>query len=375
MRIAQIVTSVRDGGLERTVLQVCSGLVDAGHQAKVHALLPDNPGAESFLRRGIGFHAYHARNRGILGALFTGTTILSLVRRLRQDRPDVVVVHDFYPAFAGRIAARIARVPRTVAVLHSTYEWIGPRARRLDQILAPSTDAFVAVSHAAREARIAWGGYEPTRIHVVHNGVDPERFHPDPAARARIRAEFAIPDHALLLGSVGVIRESKRQVDLVDAVAALMASTPSLYLMLVGSTRPHEDAYASELEQALLALPSERVRRVGNRDDVPAILAALDLYSAPSESEGFGLALAEALLAGIPAAASSIAAHREIAEGNPAVFFHPPRDPIALRQALGTILDRRLAIPSGRAPIETGFSQALMIKRWIDLLDALRKAT
>lgn len=374
MRIGQILTSARDGGLEKTVLQTCVGLRSRGHDVSVYALLPDNPGAEDFRAQGIPFRSFGARNRGLTGVVSTAAAIPRLAGRLRRDRIDMVVVHDFFPAFAGRLAARLARVPLEIAVLHSTYEWLGPRARVLDRLLANGTDAFVAVSEAAREARLAWGGYDPAKIRVIHNGIDPGRFHPDPAARERIRAEFGIPSDALLAGSVGVVRESKRQTDLVNALVGAMASRRNLHLLLVGSTRPHEEAYARELERALERLPAERVHRTGNRTDIPAILAALDFYAAPSESEGFGLALVEALLTGLPVVASSIPAHLEIAEGNPAVAFHSPRDPEALGALVARLLDASAqGRPSGRDAVAAAFSEERMIERWSELVQALGK--
>lgn len=374
MKVAQIVTAIHDGGLEKTVLQVCSGLTRRGNACTVHCLMDDNPGAEAFHAAGIPIRTHGAANRGMRGALTLPRTILGLGRALRGEKPDVVVVHDFLPALVGRLAARTAGVRRTVAVLHSTYEWLGPRARRLDRALARGTTRFVAVSEAARDARLAWGGYPPEHIEVLHNGIDPDRFRPDAIARAELRRELGVPGDAVLVGSVGVVRASKRQIDLVEAIGPLLRERPDLHLLLVGSRRPHERDYAERFDRAIASLPSERVHLQERRSDIHRLLASLDVYAAPSESEGFGLSLVEAILCGLPTVASGIGAHLEIAEGLPSVRFHPPRDVEGLREGLRSLLRSPVAgTAEARSRVAARFSEEVMVDRWQDLL--IRVAT
>jgi glycosyltransferase involved in cell wall biosynthesis len=370
MKVAQILTAVHDGGLEKTVLQVCSGLSRRGIACTVHCLMDDNPGAEAFHAAGIPIRTYGAANRGLRGILSLPRTLLGLRRALRAEAPDVVVVHDFLPALAGRLAARTAGVRRTVAVLHSTYEWLGPRARLVDRALARGTTRFVAVSEAARNARLAWGGYPAERIEVLHNGIDPDRFRPDAIARVELRRELGVPDEAILVGSVGVVRASKRQIDLVEAMGPLMRERPDLHLLLVGSRRPHEQDYASRFDRAIAGLPTDRVHLQERRADIHRLLASLDIYAAPSESEGFGLSLVEAVLCGLPTVASGIGAHLEIADGLPSVRFHPPRDVEGLREGLRSFLRSPVeGIPEARSRVATRFSEEVMVDRWQDLLN------
>lgn len=373
MRIAQILTSIQDGGLERTVLQVSSGLAGLeGFHSAAYCLMDHNPGAAEFRDRGIPVRSFGARNRGLAGIVSLPSTVLRLRRALVEDRIDVVVVHDFLPALVGRLSARAAGVPLAISVLHSTYEWIGPAARALDRALVGSTTKFVAVSEVARQARLAWGGYPEDRLEVLHNGIDARRFVPDPAARAEVRKELGIAADDLVVGCVGVVRGSKRQIDLVEAIEAPMRERQDLHLVIVGSRRPHEMAYSRELDEALRRLPGDRIHRLERRPDIPRVLAALDLYAAPSESEGFGLALVEALLCGLPVVASDIGAHREIADGNPFVRFHAPRDPSGLRDGIRHFLSLPSPVDSGgRDLVAHRFSEEAMVARWRDLFLSL----
>lgn len=230
-----------------------------------------------------------------------------LVRLIRRGRYDLVHTHLYRACLYGRLAARLAGVRAVVATEHSLGDSqmegrplnSGVRALYLaGERLGRSTVA-VSPTVAARLAR--WGVPEP-RIAVVPNGIDLEPFRFDPARRTRMRAQLGIPEGAFVVGGIGRLAPGKRFDILIEALAQL---PPDCHLLLVGG-----GAEESALRRAAAtAGVSDRVVFTGEvpglpdgspGPDLPALASAMDVLAAPSPEESFGLAVVEALAAGLP---------------------------------------------------------------------------
>ncbi|MFJ6846080.1 glycosyltransferase [Streptomyces griseoluteus] len=230
-----------------------------------------------------------------------------LARLIRRGRYDLVHTHLYRACLYGRLAARLAGVRAVVATEHSLGDSqmegrplnSGVRALYLaGERLGRSTVA-VSPTVAARLAR--WGVPEP-RIAVVPNGIDLEPFRFDPERRARVRARLGIPDEAFVIGGVGRLAPGKRFDVLIGALARL---TPDCRLLLAGGG-PEEGALR---RTAAAAGVSDRVLLTGEvpglpdgsaGPDLPTLTSAMDVLAAPSPEEAFGLAVVEALAAGLP---------------------------------------------------------------------------
>ncbi|MFF7384358.1 glycosyltransferase [Streptomyces griseoluteus] len=230
-----------------------------------------------------------------------------LARLIRRGRYDLVHTHLYRACLYGRLAARLAGVRAVVATEHSLGDSqmegrplnSGVRALYLaGERLGRSTVA-VSPTVAARLAR--WGVPEP-RIAVVPNGIDLEPFRFDPERRARVRARLGIPDEAFVIGGVGRLAPGKRFDVLIGALARL---TPDCRLLLAGGG-PEEGALRRTADAAGV---SDRVLFTGEvpglpdgsaGPDLPTLTSAMDVLAAPSPEEAFGLAVVEALAAGLP---------------------------------------------------------------------------
>ncbi|MER8017503.1 glycosyltransferase [Streptomyces griseoluteus] len=230
-----------------------------------------------------------------------------LARLIRRGRYDLVHTHLYRACLYGRLAARLAGVRAVVATEHSLGDSqmegrplnSGVRALYLaGERLGRSTVA-VSPTVAARLAR--WGVPEP-RIAVVPNGIDLAPFRFDPERRARVRARLGIPDEAFVIGGVGRLAPGKRFDVLIGALARL---TPDCRLLLVGGG-PEEGALRRTADAAGV---SDRVLFTGEvpglpdgsaGPDLPTLTSAMDVLAAPSPEEAFGLAVVEALAAGLP---------------------------------------------------------------------------
>ena len=203
------------------------------------------------------------------------------------------------------IAARVARLP-LVITLHN----LAPRTPAL--MLLKQARAVIAVSDAV--ARTA-----PLYCHVIHNGIDLEKFKNLPT-QPEARALLGWPQEKIIVLSVARLSPEKGLDVLVEAVKGLDVT---LYLAGEGPER-------ANLSGATL---------LGHRDDIPLLLAAADIYCQPSRSEGLGLAVLEAMAAGKPIVASAVGGIPELLPDAAIGLTVAPDDPAALRVALKLLLD------------------------------------
>ena len=206
-------------------------------------------------------------------------------------------------------------------------------------------DAVVAISHRV-EAALIGGGIPPARIRRIPSGVDTARFVPDPLARARIRHSYGLDSDELLIVSIGALVERKAQANLIEAAARLHRQGLRLSYMVCGDG-PQRTALEA---QARAAGMGHQVYFPGFCSDVPAYLAAADVFVHVPLREGLGVAVIEALAAGRPIIASRTGGIPELIEDRHTGLLVPPQAPGALAAALAQLVHNpTLAASLGRA--------------------------
>lgn len=212
----------------------------------------------------------------------------------------------------------------------------------------------VAVAESVRECLVRECGFPAARIEVARNGVDSSWFSPASAERRRAaRAELGIAVDATVVVSTARLHEEKRLDRLIGAFGALKGVYENLWLLFTG-----EGPARSELEVlARSVAPEGRVRFLGHVPDIRVALHASDLYVLPSDDEGFGLALAEAMACGLVCVATATMGPREIVEDNRTGFLVERSGEgvlDGLRRALAlTLLERqRMGAEARRAVVE-----------------------
>lgn len=352
IRVGHVITNIWDGGIERVVHQIASGLPGDRFESVVYALTANNPWKSSFESEGIRVRAYDARNRGGLAPTFLANfrALTMLARDLSADRIDVLNAHDFYPGVMGRTAALLARVPRIHTTLHNTYTWLDRRHGLVNRILARKTDKIIGVSNACIEDSIQRDKIPRARYILIPNGIDDSRFHPRPGARSRLLEELGWPVDTFVVGNIGTLSPRKDQRTLLRAFMTIADTHPSMRIVLVGSERKHELETAVELRE-LASSPhiADRIRILSDRKDIHEIIPGFDVFCMPSKVEGFGLALVEAMMSGVPCVVSSIPAFLEIAGDPPGALFHSVGDHSKLASLLAELqfnLDQREKLAS-----------------------------
>jgi len=204
--------------------------------------------------------------------------------------------------------------------------------RRLYRLLASQVNGFIAVSDGVRQAIIDQVGSIHHKIFTIKNGVNIKRFqqHGD---KKTLCAQLGINEHANLVLAVGRLGEEKGHRYLIEAVATVMAVHPNTHFLFAGEGELRNELEALAQKTGCL----KNIHFLGSRNDVPALLAAADLFVLPSLREGLSIALLEAMAAGKPIVATDVAGSNEVLNSETG-FIVPPHDSPSLAEKIGQIL-------------------------------------
>ncbi|HEX5960457.1 MAG TPA: glycosyltransferase [Rhodanobacteraceae bacterium] len=242
-----------------------------------------------------------------------------------------------------------------------------PRLRFASRFLNRRFDRIVAPSNAVLEAVAATEHGPRGRMSCIPNGVDSRRFRPvDEAARQATRARLGLTPDALLVGCVADLFAVKRHIDLVDAFARVHGAIPNAHLLLIGDG-PERPAIEARIRECRIA---ERVRLLGSRNDVDALLPALDLFVLASDTEGLSNAILEAQACGLPVVATAVGGNPDLVDGERGMLV-APRDPEALAAAMRVLLGdagmRARMGASARTGVVQGHSLEAMTRAYATL--------
>ena len=278
-------------------------------------------------------------------------------RLCRRFRPDVVHTHNPKPGVWGRIAARLAGVPRVVNTVHGLYATPDdPWPRRaavyaLERIASAFSDAEL-LQNVEDLPVLRRLGVPARKLTVMGNGIDLARFDTrrvPPGTRERLRAEWGAGEDDVVIGAVGRLVAEKGWLELLDAVARLRGAGAPARLVAVG---PPDGAKADAIGPETFA-GADGVHLLGWRDDVRDLYAAMDVLCLPSWREGFPRAAMEAAAMGLPIVATDVRGCRQVVVDGTTGTLVPARDPAALAAALERLAgDAELRRRYGRAATE-----------------------
>jgi glycosyltransferase involved in cell wall biosynthesis len=334
-RVAFLITGLERGGAELQLALLAGALRERGWEVAVFAL-----------RGGPLMDELRAR-------------ILRPLHLLRFC-PQILHAHLFHANIVARLTRLFLPVPVVISTVHSLAESnrrTGAfRARDvLYRLTNALSDATVFVSTAAANRHLQAGAVTASRMQVIPNGVDTDRFRPDPERRARMRALLGLGDEFVWL-AVGRLMWKKNYPLLLRAMARQTGS-----VLLIAGAGPDE--------AELRAMAPGSARFLGSRDDMAELMNAADAFVLSSTVEGLPLVLLEAAASGLPCVATSVGGAVEAIVPERTGHLVPPEDVEALAGAMARIAalpkDERDAL--GRAAREyavSRFDMGAVVDQW-----------
>ncbi|MEL0638716.1 glycosyltransferase [Marinomonas sp. TI.3.20] len=324
MKLLLVITGLGMGGAENVVVNLADALVERGHLVKIAYLtgealvLPSNSNIEVV-------------SIGMKGAKDFFKAYIRLRALVNSFKPDVVHSHMIHGNLLSRLVRLTVKVPKLICTAHSNNE--GGKLRMLayrltDQLANISTN----VSEEAVKAFVKAGAAKAGRMISVVNGIDTNCFISNPKLRNEKRRELDGFDQKIIL-AVGRLDVAKDYPNLLNTIALLKKQRQDFKVFIAGD---------GPLKQELLALSVSLqieccVEFLGICHDIPALMAASDVFVLSSAWEGFGLVVAEAMSCERVVVATDCGGVADVVGDNG--FLVEPRNSNVLLKAINEALD------------------------------------
>ncbi|MCA9157279.1 MAG: glycosyltransferase [Planctomycetales bacterium] len=290
-----------------------------------------------------------------------------LFHRSRTDAVITVGAGD--KMFWGRLAAKLAGVPVICSALHSTGwpDGVG----RLNRLITPLTDGFIAVAQKHAEHLVHYEGLPAERVYTIPNGVDINRFRPNHVERVWLRAELGIAEDSQVVGIVAALRPEKNHGQFIKAAREVLRHHPNTHFVIVG-----EGPERATIEESLSEYRYRaHFHLLGNRSDTERILAGLDLFCLTSRNEANPVSILEALACCVPVASTNVGSISEtVIDGKTGILTQPLKWEETAAAMLGVLHDTRLAARMGRAGrvlVRDNWSLQAMVQGYEMLIESI----
>ena len=357
VRVMQIITNLDIGGAQEVVHTLAKYLAQEEACQPLVCAFRGGPLLDPIRELGIPVEILPARRYSVLALpLFLADMIRlwrALTRLIRQYKVDVIQTHllrslDFLILllpFATRVRAvfwtfHSANFELTAAKITGPKWLLSPKRtihRWLYKISSRHVGGYVAISEQVGQSMAEVLGPVGSKIHVLNNGVDTERYGSSAAIhreRDTVRRELGLPADACLIAQVGTLKEVKGHRFMIEAMPQLFPAAPNLHLLVIG-----DGELRSTLETQIAQLNlGGHVHLLGSRHDVPRLLGASDLFVLPSLWEGLSMALLEAMASGLPIVASRVSGTIQAIVPGETGLLVPPGEVAPLVEALNELL-------------------------------------
>ncbi len=324
MRVAHVNTELGFSGGERQLFLLLEGLREAGH---TNLLLCRPGGRVEVAAREARFEV----DTVPMSNDFDLPAVLRLRALFRAHRPDLVHLHSGRATWLGGLGAKLAGIP---ALTTRRMDRRVKRNLRSRFIYGSLVQKAVAISTAVADC-LREGGVAEDKVVLIRSSIDPTQLAPSASPQSVREAEGVSSDTRLLLLPASL--DHRKGIDVLLEALALLAKEHALHPTLwLAGTGPQEEAIENRI--ARLGL-DEQVQLLGQRQDIPDLLAACDLFVLPSRREGLGVAALEAMAAGKPVIASRVGGLGEAVVHEGTGLLVEPEDAPALAEAIARLLD------------------------------------
>ena len=296
-----VITELDFGGAERAFVRIAIGLKQRGWDVRVISLRDAGTLSKDLRAAGIEVTALAC------GGFLDFRAVRRMRNTLRQQRPEVLLTFLHQANIVGRIAGRLAKVPRIVSSVRvADRRWSIGITERLTSCCV---DHYAAVSQSVADVHAKLCGLGQGRFSVIRNGVDINAIHAIPAID---RTKLGCNEKDFIILSVGRLTEQKAPIDVLSAVRGMVTDQPEnrhrVKLVYIG-----DGPLKSKLEQCItINGMQELVRLMGHRSDVISIMKAANVLVLASRWEGLPNVILEAQATGLPVIASAVDGVQEL---------------------------------------------------------------
>ena len=318
MRILQLCSVINFGGGERHLVDLSRSLVDLGHEVYA-ASVPGSPlwNELSFLKQ---------ERTLALSRLNYLKNLAALAGFIRAHNIHIVHVHAARDYHLAAMAVKLASRVRLVLTRHVLFP-----LRGINKHLLKDTARVIAVSQAVAESLRQNGVIDSSKITVVHNGIDVDRFKQSTAREG---------DFPLLVGTVGHLAPIKGHDLFLQAAALISVHRQDVQFVIIGEDKSPQKGDRKALESLVAELGLDgSVTMPGWSNDISGALSSMTVFVSAARAEPFGLSIVEAMAAGLPVVATASEGASEIIEDGHTGKLVPLEDPESLAEVIKHLLD------------------------------------
>lgn len=364
--ILHVLWSLGVGGAEKLAYDMIRSLPDDRFRPVVCSV--EQFGFLGERLRASGYPVYHRKSQPGMD--------MGMVRWLRgiieREQIEVIHAHQYSPVYYSALAAT---GNRRLNLVYTEHGRLYPDRRNwkkflINPLLAKRINHLVSISESTRKAMECIDNFPGKRIRLIHNGVRLHDGGSGPAIHAK-RHELGIPDGFQVVGSVSRLDDDKNLPMMLRAFKRILQRQPRCCLVLAGSG---SEGVGREADLRSLAAElgiAEKVRFIGQRDDVREIYALMDVFLLCSYTEGICIALLEAMQSSTPCVVTKVGGNLEVVVDGVTGYFVASEDDESMAvRTLSLLLNPGVAEAmgrTGRERVAASFSFDGMMKQYLEL--------
>ena len=352
MRILYVVTSAGFGGASMHVLQLMRYFTTQGFEiGLVSAPEPRLLREAEKLGVRLFVNPYFVRRLHIFNDI---RAFVPVKKAIKEFSPDIIHAHS---TKAGLIARFWSAVLNVKPIIFTAHGWAFTEGReywkrfllaQIEKLAGYVTDKIICVSEFDRKLALKFKVAREDKLVVIHNGVDPNEFF-------KISRDYRKSSNEVIVTFVGRLAPPKDLLLLIDAIKLV----PEIKLQIVGDGELRQQVEGYIFKNAL----RDRVILLGERFDIPKILAESDIFVLPSRWEGLPLTIIEAMMSGLPVVATRVGGIPELVDDGVNGYLVPSRDVNALAKAIRKLVsDVELRERMGKAGREKAIEKFTLDK-------------
>lgn len=331
---------------------------------------------KEFFKEGISVYAISTSRK--INPFLIVKGFFQIYRLIQKKRFDIVHSHTSVGGLIGRVAGKLAGVPVVIWSIHGFASHEGQNRFKkyifllIERLMDKFTDHYVAVSEALKKEGIQNRISTPDKITVIHNGIELRNFNKDFNVSQK-KKELGIDMSPTIIGTVTRLEPQKAVHDFIVAVSYVKETYPDVKVVIIG-----DGPLRRKIEELINDLKlNDNIILLGWRNDVPEILAVLDIFCQSSLWEGCPMSLLETMAIGKPIIATNVGGVKEIVEDDNTGILVPSGDPKAMADAIIKLTNNKEKTMkmgmNGRRRVESFFNMDLMLVKYERLYQDLLK--